>query len=86
MKNLKPWCIENSSLPMWVSKITGLSIWAFSFFIFIFCVGKFDERLKYRRREQAYLRNPFEQEAYNCEEIADYLPHRIRFNWIFYKI
>ena len=118
MKNLKPFYIENSRIPLWVSKITGLGVWAVSFFIFVFCAGKLDERLKrhetihfqqqlellfvphwilyglfwliglikYRSREKAYFRNPFEQEAYNCEGIENYLSHRVRYNWVFYKI
>jgi|TARA_R100000808_G_C2114969_1_gene127891 hypothetical protein len=118
MKNLKPFYIENNPIPLWVSKITGLGIWAVSFFIFVFCAGKLSERLKrhetihfqqqlellfvfhwvlygifwliglikYRNRQSAYFRNPFEQEAYNCEGIENYLPHRVRYNWIFYKI
>jgi hypothetical protein len=118
MKNLKPFYIENNPIPLWVSKITGLGVWAVSFFIFVFCAGKLNERLKrhetihfqqqlellfvfhwvlygvfwliglikYRNRQTAYFRNPFEQEAYNCEGIENYLPHRARYNWIFYKI
>jgi cbb3-type cytochrome oxidase subunit 1 len=118
MKNLKPYCIEDSRIPLWVSKITKLNVWAVSFFIFVFCAGKLDERvkrhetihfqqqlellfvfqwvlygifwligmIKYRNTQEAYLQNPFEQEAYNCENIENYLSHRIRYNWLFYKI
>ena len=118
MKSWKPIYIEDSKIPLWVSNITKINVWAVSFFIFVFCAGKFDERLKrhesihfhqqlellfvfqwilyglfwlvgfikYRDSEKAYRRNPFEQEAYNCENIENYLPHRIRYNWIFYKI
>jgi hypothetical protein len=118
MKTLKPFFIEDSKFPLWVSKTTKLNIWAVSFFIFVFCAGKLDDRLKrhetihfqqqlellfvlqwflygmfwliglikYRDSKKAYQRNPFEQEAYNCENIKNYLPHRVRYNWIFYSI
>jgi uncharacterized membrane protein len=118
MKKLKPFYIENSRIPLWVAKFSSLNIWAVSIFIFVFCAGKLDERLKrhetihfqqqlellfvgqwilyglfwliglikYRDRQKAYRQNPFEQEAYACENIKNYLSHRVRYNWIFYKI
>ena len=118
MKKWKPIAIENSEVPVWVSKLTGINAWAVSFFIFIFCVAKFDDSvrqhetihfqqqlellfvfqwilyglfwliglIKYRSRQQAYLRNPFEQEAYDHQDIPNYLLCRKRYSWWKYKI
>tara|TARA_R110000824_G_scaffold3750_2_gene17848 strand:- start:2811 stop:3167 length:357 start_codon:yes stop_codon:yes gene_type:complete len=118
MKSLKPFFFENSRIPLWVSKITTLKVWAVSFFVFVFCAGKLDDMvkrhetihfqqqlellfvwqwvlyglfwligfIKYRSTKKAYLQNPFEQEAYACELVENYLVHRKRYNWIKYKI
>tara|TARA_R110000824_G_scaffold6289_2_gene29090 strand:- start:180 stop:533 length:354 start_codon:yes stop_codon:yes gene_type:complete len=39
MKNLKPIFINNSKLPVWLSKLAPINIWAISFFIFVWCRG-----------------------------------------------
>ena len=58
MKNLKPYFIEDSRIPLWVSKITKLNVWAVSFFIFVFCAGKLDERVK--RHETIHFQQQLE--------------------------
>ena len=46
MKNLKPFFINNSKIPVWLSKISPIEIWALSFFIFVWCRGVMDSRTK----------------------------------------
>ena len=36
----EPWIFENSKLPIWLSRITPVEIWALSFACFVFCRGK----------------------------------------------
>tara|TARA_R110000824_G_scaffold67377_2_gene174449 strand:+ start:5784 stop:6140 length:357 start_codon:yes stop_codon:yes gene_type:complete len=43
MKKWKPIVYENSIIPVWLSKIAPIDIWAVSFFIFVFCRGKISE-------------------------------------------
>lgn len=40
MKNWKPKCIENSRIPVWLSKFAPIEIWAISFGPFVWCRGK----------------------------------------------
>jgi len=44
MKNLKPIFIENSKLPVWLSKIAPIDVWAFSFGPFVVCRGELSEK------------------------------------------
>ena len=44
MKNLKPIFIENSKLPVWLSKIAPIDVWAFSAGPFVVCRGKLSEK------------------------------------------
>jgi len=46
MKNLKPIFIENSKLPVWLSKIAPIDVWAFSAGPFVVCRGELDEKTK----------------------------------------
>ena len=39
MKSWKPVFINNSKLPVWLSKLAPINIWAFSFFWFVWCRG-----------------------------------------------
>jgi len=44
MKNLKPIFIENSKLPVWLSKIAPIDVWAFSAGPFVVCRGQLSEK------------------------------------------
>ena len=46
MKNLKPIFINNSKIPVWLSKLAPINIWALSFFIFVWCRGEISEKTK----------------------------------------
>ena len=46
MKKWKPLMFENSKIPVWLSKIAPIEIWALSFFIFVFCRGKLNDVTK----------------------------------------
>ena len=35
----RPWVIENSKVPVWLSKVSPIEIYAFSFACFVFCRG-----------------------------------------------
>ena len=37
LKTLEPYIFENSKLPVWLSKIAPIEIYAFSFFVFVWC-------------------------------------------------
>ena len=41
--------------------------------------------LRYRDGSSAYMANPFELEAYACEDIEGYLNRRPRFAWLDYR-
>lgn len=41
-----PIVIEDSKIPVWISKISGFNISAMSFFIFIICRNKITDRLR----------------------------------------
>lgn len=43
MKNWKPIVFENSKIPVWLTKITPIEVWAVSIFIFVFCRGELDD-------------------------------------------
>ena len=36
----EPWVFENSKIPVWLSKISPIEIWALSFACFVFCRGE----------------------------------------------
>ena len=46
MKKLKPIFIENSKLPIWLSKLAPIDVWAFSFGPFVVCRGELSEKVK----------------------------------------
>ena len=46
MKNIKPFFINNSRIPIWLSKLAPIEIWALSFFIFVWCRGEMSEITK----------------------------------------
>ena len=39
MKKWKPIFINNSKVPVWLSKVSPINIWALSFFCFVWCRG-----------------------------------------------
>ena len=39
VSNRRPWVFENSKIPVWLSKVSPIEIWAFSFACFVFCRG-----------------------------------------------
>ena len=53
MKNLKPIFIEDSKLPVWLSKIAPIDVWAFSFGPFVVCRGDLSEKV--RRHETIHF-------------------------------
>ena len=46
MKNLKPIFIEDSKIPIWLSKIAPIDVWAFSFGPFVICRGDISEKVR----------------------------------------
>ena len=58
LKKLKPIVIEDSKIPVWLSKIAPIKIWAISFAFIIICRGKFTERS--RRHETIHFHQQLE--------------------------
>ena len=58
MKNLKPIFINNSKIPVWLSKIAPIDIWALSFFLFVWCRGDILEQTK--RHETIHFQQQIE--------------------------
>jgi hypothetical protein len=46
MKHWKPIFIENSKVPVWLSKIAPIDIWAISFGFWVWCRGELSEPIK----------------------------------------
>ena len=46
MKNWKPIFVENSKIPVWLSKIAPIQIHAITMGVIVFCKGEMDERTK----------------------------------------
>ena len=113
MHKLSPIFIENSKLPVWLSHIAPIDVWAFNFAFLVFCRGKLTPtlkqhetihfhqqlelffifqwilygvfsiigRFKFGTWKEAYYRNPFEQEAYDNENVTNYLKKRKCWAW-----
>jgi len=58
LKKLKPIFIENSKIPVWLSKISPISIGAISFFIFVFSRGEMSKKTK--RHETIHFQQQIE--------------------------
>ena len=58
MKNWKPWVFENSKLPVWLSKIVPISVYAFSFAFWVCCRGVMSDRT--RRHETIHYQQQLE--------------------------
>ena len=54
----KPFVFENSKIPVWLSKIAPIDIWAVSFFVFVFCRGEMTEET--RRHETIHFQQQLE--------------------------
>ena len=46
MRKLKPIFIENSEVPVWLSKVAPIDVWAFSFGPFVVCRGELSEKTR----------------------------------------
>ena len=58
MKTWKPWVFENSKIPVILSKVSPINIWAVSVFIFVFCRGNISEET--RRHETIHFQQQLE--------------------------
>jgi len=58
MKNWKPFFIENSRIPVILSKIAPINIWAISFGIWVWCRGELSEQTK--RHETVHFQQQLE--------------------------
>lgn len=58
MKNWKPWFFENSRLPVWLSKIAPIEVWAFSFAFWVCCRGEMSDET--RRHETIHYQQQLE--------------------------
>ena len=58
MKNLKPMMFENSRVPVWLSYLAPIEIWAISFGWFVWCRGVMSEAT--RRHETIHFQQQLE--------------------------
>lgn len=58
MKNWKPFFIENSRVPVILSKVAPINIWAISFGIWVWCRGELSEQTK--RHETIHFQQQLE--------------------------
>ena len=58
MKNWKPFFIENSKIPLILSKVAPINIWAISFGIWVWCRGELSEQTK--RHETIHFQQQLE--------------------------
>lgn len=58
LKKLKPIFYENSSVPIWLSKIAPINVWANSFAIWVWCRGELSEKTK--RHETIHFQQQIE--------------------------
>ena len=58
MKNWKPKFINNSKIPVWLSKLSPINIWAFSFGIWVWCRGVITAKTK--RHETIHFQQQLE--------------------------
>jgi len=57
-KWLSPIMVENSKVPVWLSKVAPIEIWAISIGFFVWCRGEMNERT--RRHETIHYRQQLE--------------------------
>lgn len=76
----KPLFIEDSKIPVWLSKIAPIRIGAISFFIFVFSRGKINERLKRHEtihfQQQLELLFVFQWILYGLAFLIGFIKHR----------
>jgi len=58
MKTWKPFFIENSRIPVWLSKVAPINVWANSFAIWVWCRGEMSEKTK--RHETIHFQQQLE--------------------------
>ena len=58
LKNKKPIFIENSRVPVWLSCLAPIEIWAISFGLWVWCRGQLSERT--RRHETIHFQQQLE--------------------------
>ena len=58
LKNRKPWFIENSKIPIWLSYLAPIDIWAISFGCWVWCRGIISEST--RRHEATHFQQQLE--------------------------
>ena len=58
LKKLKPIFYENSRVPIWLSKIAPINVWANSFAIWVWCRGELSEKTK--RHETIHFQQQLE--------------------------
>ena len=58
MKNLKPKFIENSLLPVWLSRVAPIDIWAINLGFWVWCRGELSEETK--RHETIHFQQQME--------------------------
>lgn len=79
LKNLKPIFMENSSVPIWLSKIAPINVWANSFAIWVWCRGEMSEKTK--RHETIHFQQQleclfvFHWILYGLSWLAGYIRH-----------
>jgi hypothetical protein len=54
----KPWFFNNSKIPVWLSKLAPIEIWALSFACFVFCRGEISKTTK--RHETVHYHQQWE--------------------------
>jgi len=58
MKLWQPWFIENSKLPVWLSKIVPIEVWALSVAFWVWCRGELSDKTK--RHETVHYQQQLE--------------------------
>ena len=58
LKKLRPIFYENSRVPVWLSKIAPINVWANSFAIWVWCRGEMSEKTK--RHETIHFQQQLE--------------------------
>ncbi len=58
LKSRKPWFIENSKVPVWLSYLAPINIWAISFGLWVWCRGVMSEET--RRHETIHYQQQLE--------------------------
>ena len=80
LKKLKPIFIENSKIPVFLSKIAPIEIWAISFGIWVWCRGEMSEETKRHEtihfQQQLELLFVFQWILYGLYYLKGFLKHK----------